>query len=467
VKLVLFAALAGKYGRAAQDPVCACTWWFGGGGSLQTGQAIALFSRSGCGRNLSHPSLRFGFGITARGEPMSPRRISSVKVTGLVMTSDVSMDIQPAKPRVLIFSLRNIFGKALFRCPHYEFEDIICDIDSAVLLAPALDPSNRRCKFATRLAYHTPLALNPGIPRAPAKTQYDLFFTICGFPQDLLMVNALSNVQDTCRISVCLVDELWVKEMFQHRHLLRILAKFDVVMLYYSQSVNPLSEQIGCKCVFLPPGVDALLFCPYPHPPKRVVDVCSIGRRSEITHQKLLRMARESSLFYLHDSIGGGQAINSKEHRQLFANVAKRSRYFIVNPGKFDEPDVRGNQIETSNRYFEGAASGTIMVGERPNNEEFERLFDWPEAVTQLPYNSCGIDLVISDLDRDSERQDGMRRTSVVQALMRHDWVYRWEAVLKTVGLEPTQAVMKRKKRLRELADVVLQTGRGNDETIR
>ena len=107
------------------------------------------------------------------------------------------------------------------------------------------------------------------------------------------------------------------------------------------------------------------------------------------------------------------------------------------------------------------------MVGERPNNEEFERLFDWPEAVTQLPYNSCGIDLVISDLDRNSERQDGMRRISVVQALMRHDWVYRWEAVLKTVGLEPMQAVMKRKKRLRELADVVLQTGRGNDERIK
>ena len=39
------------------------------------------------------------------------------------------------------------------------------------------------------------------------------------------------------------------------------------------------------------------------------------------------------------------------------------------------------------NRFFEGAASGAIMVGERPNNEEFERLFNWPEAVTQLPYD--------------------------------------------------------------------------------
>jgi hypothetical protein len=379
------------------------------------------------------------------------------------------MDTLPGKPRVLIFSLRNIFGGDLFRCTHYEFEDIICEIDSAVLLAPEVDPYSMRSTFAMRLAYHAPVTLNPGIRRIPAKIHYDIFFTICGGlarPYDLLMLNAVSNVRDMCRTSVCLVDELWIKQMFKHRHFLRILSKFDVVMLYYSQTVKPLSEQIGRKCIFLPPGVDTILFCPYPHPPKRVVDVYSIGRRSEITHQKLLRMVRESGLFYLHDSIGGHEAINSKEHRALLSNVAKRSRYFIVNPGLIDRPDTRGNQIEISNRYFEGAASGTIMVGERPNNEEFEKLFDWPEAVTQLPYDSCDIEMVIKDLDGDLERQDRIRRTNVVQALMRHDWAYRWEAVLKAVGLGPMQGVLERKERLRKLAEAVVQSERDTEEAI-
>ncbi len=375
------------------------------------------------------------------------------------------MDTQSDNPRVLIFSLRNIFGKALFRCPHYEFEDTICEIDSAALLAPAVDPSNLRSRFSTRLAYRAPVMLNPGIRRIPAKTHYDVFLTICGWPQDLLMVNAVSDVRDMCRTSVCLVDEIWIKEMVKHRHFFRILAKFDVILLYYSQTVKPLSEQIGRRCVFLPPGVDAILFCPHPNPPKRAIDVYSIGRRSEILHQRLLRMVRESSLFYLHDSIGGSQAINSKEHRALLANVAKRSRYFIVNPGKVDEPERRGNQIEIGNRYFEGAASGAIMVGERPANEEFDRLFDWPDAVTRLPYDSGDIDKVIADLDRDPERQDRIRRTGVIQALTRHDWVYRWEAVLKTVGLEPTQGVSERKERLRKLAEVVLRDGREPDGT--
>ena len=154
-------------------------------------------------------------------------------------------------------------------------------------------------------------------------------------------------------------------------------------------------------------------------------------------------------------ALAGVQAINSKEHRALLANIAKRSRYFIVNPGKIDQPELRGNQIEIGSRYFEGAASGAIMVGERPNNEVFERLFNWPEAVTQLPYDSCDIDMVIKDLDGDPERQDRIRRTGVVQALMRHDWVYRWEAVLKCIGLEPMQGVLERKERLSKLAGLV------------
>lgn len=365
------------------------------------------------------------------------------------------METQLGKPRVLIFSLRNIFGKALFRCPHFEFEDIICEIDSAELLAPKVDPSSGRSSFATRLAYRAPVFLNPGIPTPSTKSQYDLLFTICGYPQDLIMFNAVSNLRDVCRTSICLLDELWVKDIVRSRHFLRILAKFDVVMLYYSQTVKPLSEIIERRCVFLPPGVDAITFCPNPDPPERVIDVYSIGRRSEITHQSLLNMVRENGLFYLHDSMGGSQAINSREHRALFANVAKRSRYFIVNPGKIDEQHAKGRQMEAGNRYFEGAAAGAIMVGERPNNEVFERLFDWPDAVTHLAYDSGDIDVLIKDLDADPARQDRIRRTGVKQALMRHDWVYRWEAILATVGLEPMQRAFERKDRLAKLAEAV------------
>jgi hypothetical protein len=360
-------------------------------------------------------------------------------------------------PRVLIFSQRNIFKKALFRCAHYEFENIIAQIDSAELLVPHLDISSRRHALAKRLAFHAPIALNPGIEQIPPKARYDLFLAVCGAPADLLMVNAVRNWREACTTSICLIDELWVREMAGYRHFLRILEKFDIVILYYSQSVSALSEKIHRNCLFMPPGVDAILFSPYPQPPKRAVDVYSIGRRSEITHQALLKLAEEQGLFYVYDSIAGDQAIEISQHRALIANVAKRSRYFLVNPGLIDRPDKRGNQIEVGNRYFEGAAAGAILVGERPNNQVFETLFDWPDAVIPLAYDSPDINLLIRELDQQPEKQDRIRRNNVTQALLRHDWVYRWEVMLKAAGLEPMPELLQRKESLRKLAVSVSQ----------
>ena len=327
--------------------------------------------------------------------------------------------MQELNSRGLIFSHRNIFKSTLFRCPHYEFEDVISEIDAVDMIAPQADPSGFRHQFSKRVGYRLPVTLNPGIKRSHVGKQYDVFFTVCGQPQDLLFLNAALNWKDICKTSICLIDEFWVSEIPPYRHFLHLLEKFDIVLLYYSQTAEALAEHIRSKCIFLPPGVDALRFCPYPNPPTRSIDVYSIGRRSESTHRKLLRMA-ENGLFYLHDSIGGGEAINSLEHRKLFANVAKRSRYFIVNPGLIDRPDIRGDQIEVGNRYFEGAASGTIMIGERPNNSTFDRLFAWPDAVIHFPYNSTDIDRTINDLDEQPVRQQTIRRNNVTQALLRH-----------------------------------------------
>jgi len=136
-------------------------------------------------------------------------------------------------------------------------------------------------------------------------------------------------------------------------------------------------------------------------------------------------------------------------------NMAKRSRYFIVNPGHIDRPDRTGGQSEISFRYFEGAASGTIMIGEHPKSEEFRELFNWPEAVIHLPFGSDKIKTIINELDRQPDRQEKIRRNNMVQSLLRHDWVYRWEIILETAGLKPMPELLERKKRLRDLSNMI------------
>jgi hypothetical protein len=313
----------------------------------------------------------------------------------------------------------------------------------------------QRYAITKKVAYHSPFVLNPGLSKIRASRSYDLLFAICGSPVDLLALSALGDWRKVARRSICLIDEMWIRQLKAYRFFLNILAKFDCVMFYYSETSKAVNNAIGDRCRFLAPGIDALLFCPYPAASKRVVDIYSIGRRSETTHQALLRLVKEEGRFYIHDSVSGSRAISAKEHRLLFANTAKRSRYFMVNPALVDLKSVRGDQNEIGNRYFEGAAAGAVMIGERPRNAEFENLFDWPDAVLDLPYGSTDIGRIMKDVESRPDWEETIRRNNVVQVLLRHDWAYRWEMVLKAAGMEPLAGLLARKERLGRLAEEI------------
>ena len=299
------------------------------------------------------------------------------------------------------------------------------------------------------------LLLVPGIEKIQIEKNYDLFFDVAQFTKDLIHLESVKGWKDHCKISICWLNELWKSEIYKDRYFLKILSKFDYVIVHSSQSLEAIQEIIQKKCFYLPYGINAIFFCPYPDPLSRVVDVYSIGRRSNETHKTLLKMANNKQIFYIYDTIIGCEVNNPDEHRQLFANTAKRSRYFIVNPGRITRPDITQGQSEFGNRFFEGAASGTIMIGETPKNEEFANVFDWPDAIIHLPFGSSDIDNVIKALDKQPERKEKIRKNNIVQSLRRHDWVYRWESVLKIADLTPLPQLGERKQCLRELSNTV------------
>ncbi len=373
-----------------------------------------------------------------------------------VHTNGVATDPLSERPRVLLFSQRNAARTLPFRCAHFEFEDIISEVDSVDLVASRFDHLTLRHRCAKEFAYHTPFVFNPGIERKRFESNYDVFVAICGNPSDLLQICTMGNWRARCRTAVCVIDEVWVTQMPAYRNYLKMLRKFDLVCLYYSQSVEPLNNLIGPRCIYLPPAVDTIRFCPYPNPPQRVVDIYSIGRRSAVTHQSLMKLAAKESLFYVYDSTSADQVLDPVQHRELYARTLKRSRYFIVNPGLIDRPDIRGNQIEIGYRYFDGVAAGAINIGERPKNDVFPRLFDWPSSLIDFPYSSTDFEKSVQELERDPEKLAGIRRANVHQALLRHDWVYRWEMVLKAIGLEPLPKLQERKEHLQNLAGLVM-----------
>jgi hypothetical protein len=357
-----------------------------------------------------------------------------------------------------MFSQRNIFPNIAYRLGLYEFEDIIREVDSVDMVAPA--PA-RRFKYGTRLANRLAVqvahSINPGIPTCRVGRDYDLFLAIVQFPKDLLHVQSLRGWKERCGTSVCWLNELWLSELHKYRYFLRLLSEFDYVVVHWAGSVAAVQDRVPGTCFYLPYGVDAILFCPLPESPARVVDVYSIGRRSQSTHDTLLRLSEQGRIFYIYDSIEGYLVGDGRQHRRLVSSIAKRSRYFLVNPGKLDSPSETQGQVEFGNRFFEGAAAGALMVGETPVNDQFHKVFDWADAVIHLPNGSNGIQAILEYFDRDEARTVQARTTNVVQSLRRHDWVYRWESVLASVGLTPLDRLTERKRRLGDLAQAVTQ----------
>ena len=107
---------------------------------------------------------------------------------------------------------------------------------------------------------------------------------------------------------------------------------------------------------------------------------------------------------------------------------------------------------EISSRFYEGAAAGTVMLGEPPRTPLFEAQFDWPDALIRLPFDSPEIVRLLAELDADPERLSRMQRSNVRGAALRHDWVHRVREVYEALGLPATAGMFAREERLRALA---------------
>ncbi len=362
------------------------------------------------------------------------------------------------KPRICMPSGRN-FKKKAWLCGHYEAQDVLAEIDDVDLIC--LDPGRHyesRARWQLRLMYRDVtrkvVYANPGLCPVRLTGEYDLFLARCQTYKDLLDINAIKGWKDHCRTSVCWIDEMWTARIPEQKYWLHALRQFDHVFIGFHGTIGPLSEAVGRQLHFLPGAVDALRFTPLPDGPERVIDGFSIGRRWEGIHRALLKWAKSKGKFYMYDTFAGSQVepYDHRPHRDHFAELARRCRFFVVAPGKFDCVDETQGQEEVGHRYFEGAAAGAVMVGQAPKCDAYHDLFPWADAVVELLPDGSDTQEILEQLAADPERLDAISRRNAEQALLHHDWVYRWKEIYRVAGLEPSEGMLAREKELHRLA---------------
>jgi hypothetical protein len=366
-------------------------------------------------------------------------------------------DAPPA--RVCIVSLRGINKHAAW-CSNYEFEDVAGSVDEVDLLTLEPGPGyEARQWFARRMIWKPGLRrlspfLNPGLKKVVIDRDYDLFVFVCMNPSDLIYLSAVEGWKERCKKRICYMVEFysgWVKEYAYHLSLLR---DFDVVTQSFSSCVDTVRTASGRPCEAVPLGVDTLRYTPLPDPAARSIDVYSMGRRVESAHLALLEKARARELFYIYDTIPGLNITprDYVQHRELTANFGKRSRFFIAYPAKVDTAEETRGASEVGARFFEGAATGAVLLGQAPTVAAFARDFHWPDALVDLGTTPESVNAFLATVSSDAERYAAAGRRNAVEALRRFDWVYRWKELLRLAGLAPLPQLTAREQRLEQLA---------------
>lgn len=371
--------------------------------------------------------------------------------------------------RILIASEYNARDRAHF-AQSFEFCSVVAECDEADLVAPALDNVIER-RFGKLLPSHdgnvqrdlnrmtNGLRKIVGLRNAPVMApadlsrDYDLFFFVAWSPQSLVELTRIKGWRKRCKLAVVYLFEIWKSTLEQDRAYLKLLDQFDHVFTLHGECVPALTSYTKAPCSMLPVGVDCLLAAPYPSWPERVIDVYSIGNRSQAVHRRLLDRMQRHDFFYIYDSLASADSLvrDWSEHRILLTSMIKRSRYFIgFTPASvtgLKSSKIAGEEV-LPGRLFEGAAGGAVVLGSRPKCAEFEAYFDWPEAVVELSPDGSDVIDVIEELDRSPDRVSRIRRDNIAGALLKHDWAYRWEHILKTIGLPLLPQLAARKTRL-------------------
>jgi hypothetical protein len=358
-------------------------------------------------------------------------------------------------------------------CAQYEFEDVIAEITGGDRVDAdgerALEYSRRAYKLLRLASGSKDLAraLAPSVSTVRLEREYELFFPVFNHTHELYTLRALPDWRARARVAACFVTEVWAHLL--PGYLLELLSEFDHIFVGTRHGVEDVARITGRPCTYLPQGADVLRFSPWPNQPARAIDVCNIGRRSRVTHEALIDLAAARRICYYFDTFAGGSGRDQKQrtfrvadprqHRLLLASLLQRTRYFIANRSRVNEPEHTGGHEEIAGRFYEGAAAGTVMLGEPPNAEQFRSQFGWPDAVIPMPFDCAGVGSVLAELDADQERLARIRHENARQAALEHDWLHRLETVFKIAGLRPTPAMSERRRRLEELAARPLRSG--------
>jgi hypothetical protein len=119
----------------------------------------------------------------------------------------------------------------------------------------------------------------------------------------------------------------------------------------------------GVSCRWIPEAVDPGNYDPSRSLQARAIDVVELGRRSEAIHRRLEPALRDRGLRHEFQVHGAPRMYPTQ---RALRDALAQARVLICLPKTVTHPEAAGGVETATHRYFEGMASGCVLVGRCP-----------------------------------------------------------------------------------------------------
>ena len=165
---------------------------------------------------------------------------------------------------------------------------------------------------------------------------------------------------------------------FQLPTLRRLLAagRWDQLITSFPAAVPVLERATGRRWQAVLQGVDPARFHPLPAGTEPVIGFSSYGRKLPTVHSAVAAFAARVGLnFDFTVASGLDPALDPRDNYQSYAWHLRQSWFTVSWPVEVTHPSRAGSFSPVTCRWFEAAASGTVVIGAAPTDPAFEAAF--------------------------------------------------------------------------------------------
>lgn len=222
------------------------------------------------------------------------------------------------------------------------------------------------------------------------------------------------------------------------RHELRNLRAMSRIFVPTDLLVEEQEAFLGVAHAYLPIGVDAVRFGSARQ--DRTIDVNAYGRQPRGVTNLLSDTlnVRDGRYRFNHTNHLASITIRDPErHRALFWRMLTDSKIALAYVPEATGDSDRFDCAFVGQRWYESIAAGCVVMGRQPDTPEMRRLFDWPEALIELPDDPEAARARILTMIENPAERAAISRRNQREALERHDWRHRIAAMAERSGIEP------------------------------